>query len=70
MHRTYSEAYAFHYPRFQQAYRVAGKAGCQHARADIYATLALHPEQSPYTGKLYAELDAIRDRLMAIGGAA
>jgi len=36
------------------------------AKADILATLELHDGASAYVGKLYAELDAIRDAEMAM----
>ena len=43
-------------------------AECEYAIADIHATLAVTPYGDdmahPYTAKLYAELDAARDRRM------
>jgi hypothetical protein len=64
--RTYEEAYAHYAPIFQRQWATANvtQATCIRARDDIQQTLALHKACNPYTGKLYAELDAIRDRLM------
>ena len=41
---------------------------CDFATADIHATLALHGDDlsNPYVTKLYAELDAVRDRRMVL----
>jgi len=41
---------------------------CCHAIADISDTLALYDRdmKHPYVAKLYAELDAVRDRQMAL----
>jgi hypothetical protein len=41
-------------------------AQCEFAIADINATLGLHDYGHPYTAKLYAELDAARDRRMVL----
>jgi hypothetical protein len=43
-------------------------AQCEFAIADIHATLALHERDlgHPYVAKLYAELDAVRDRRMVL----
>jgi len=43
-------------------------AQCEFAIADIHATLALHGDDlsNPYVTKLYAELDAARDRRMVL----
>jgi hypothetical protein len=43
-------------------------AQCEFAIADIHATLALHGDDlsNPYVTKLYAELDAVRDRRMVL----
>ena len=43
-------------------------AQCEFAIADINATLALHDRDlgHPYVAKLYAELDAARDRRMVL----
>jgi len=41
---------------------------CHHAVRDIHDTLRLHPADmgNPYVVKLYAELDAVRDRRDAL----
>jgi hypothetical protein len=39
---------------------------CEYAICDINATLGLHDYGHPYTSKLYAELDAARDRRMVL----
>jgi hypothetical protein len=41
---------------------------CHHAVRDIHDTLQLHPADmaNPYVIKLYAELDAVRDRRDAL----
>jgi hypothetical protein len=41
---------------------------CHHAMRDIHDTLQLHPADmaNPYVIKLYAELDAVRDRRDAL----
>ena len=43
-------------------------AQCDFATADIHATLALHGDDlsNHYVTKLYAELDAVRDRRMVL----
>jgi|LauGreSBDMM110SN_4_FD.fasta_scaffold191471_2 hypothetical protein len=45
-------------------------AHCEYAIADIHATLAVTPYGDdmahPYVAKLYAELDAVRDRRMVL----
>jgi len=45
-------------------------AQCEHAIADIHATLAITPNgkdfRDPYTQKLWCELDAARDRIREI----
>ena len=43
-------------------------AQCEYAIADIHATLALQDGDlgHPYVAKLYAELDAVRDRRMVL----
>jgi hypothetical protein len=43
-------------------------AQCEYAIADISTTLALHDRDlgHPYVAKLYAELDAVRDRRMVL----
>jgi hypothetical protein len=43
-------------------------AQCEFAIADIHSTLALYDRDMshPYVSKLYAELDAVRDRRMVL----
>lgn len=43
-------------------------AQCEYAIADIHSTLALYDRDlsHPYVAKLYAELDAARDRRMVL----
>ena len=43
-------------------------AQCEFAIADIHSTLALYDRDMghPYVAKLYAELDAVRDRRMVL----
>jgi hypothetical protein len=43
-------------------------AQCEYAIADIHSTLALYDRDlaHPYVAKLYAELDAVRDRRMVL----
>lgn len=70
MYRTYNEAYSAHYPRYSQYYRTKSRVECEYARDDINETLVIvsHNQinEDPYVGKLYAELDAVRDRLMQL----
>lgn len=68
MYRTYEEAYAAHYPRYQRAYKTAPLAACEGARVDIYDALKYHYGRTPYEGKLMAELDAARERIAALKG--
>lgn len=70
MNRTYEEAYAYHYPQFQKAYRAAPLQACVGARKDIYETLVHHYGRTPYEGKLMAELDAARERIARLEGCA
>jgi len=64
MLHTYETAYAFHYPRYSALWARKERAACEGARADIYATIAAQGDaRDAYAGKLYAELDAVRDRL-------
>lgn len=58
--RTYEEAYAFYAPMMRRRWARSTKAARAAAIADINAVLKLH-ERGPYVGKLYAELDAVRD---------
>lgn len=68
--RTYAEAYAMHYPRYARYYRLASYHACIGARIDIIDTMrvvqATQRMGDPYVGKLYAELDAVRERIRAI----
>jgi hypothetical protein len=43
---------------------------CIGARKDIYETLVHHHGRTPYEAKLMAELDAARERIMALNGGA
>ena len=70
MHHTYEEAYAAHYPQFQKAYKSAPLQACLGARKDIYETLVHHYGRTPYEGKLMAELDAARERIMVLSRSA
>ena len=65
MHRNYEEAYACYAPIFRRQWGAANVtlATCKRAMADIYDSLKLHPERTPYSGKLWAELDAVRERI-------
>jgi hypothetical protein len=60
--RTYEEAYAQWAPFYRAAYAHRTRASCEYAIGDINQVLKLH-ERGLYTGKLYAELDAARERL-------
>ena len=71
--RTYQEAYAHHAPRYREYYADKSSRACCAARDDILDTMHVMAVNlrcgeglmaDPYTGKLYAELDAVRDRLM------
>jgi hypothetical protein len=59
-------AFAFYYPLMQKRWTAASSpAALAAAKADVAATLELHWEPSAYTGKLMAEMDAIRDAELA-----
>lgn len=58
---SYESAFAFYAPLMRERWVDQPDDVCARASFDIYETLVLHPHPSPYTGKLYAELDAIRD---------
>jgi hypothetical protein len=68
----YGSAYAHYAPIFRDMYAARSRLACESARADISETLRLRSvewagaNRDPYAGKLWAELDAVRDRLMAI----
>ena len=62
----YQVAYA-QYAEFMRAkWRGRPARECNYARGDIARTMPHHPIDGAYMGKLYAELDAIRDRMMAL----
>jgi hypothetical protein len=61
MFHSYEDAFAYYAPIYRHYWRLSRKEARDYARADILATLKLHDERTPYVGKLYAELDAIRD---------
>jgi len=53
------------YEQFKHKHRNADLATVQHALRDVAATLDLHidkPLDHPYTGKLWAEWDALIER--------
>lgn len=58
--RSYEAAYAFYAPIMRRRWRHSNSAKRHYAAADILDTMRLH-SWGPYMGKLYAELDAIRD---------
>jgi len=64
--RAYSTAYAEHAPRYRTIWRNRDVKECRGALRDIHETLAIHSGPSEYTGKLWAELDAIRDRVIIL----
>lgn len=65
MFASYEEAYAFYAPVFRRQWKGRDLPAAVRARADILDTLRLHEERTPYVGKLYAELDAVRDVIRA-----
>jgi hypothetical protein len=67
MFHTYEEAFAYWAPIYRTRYDHASAANLPAAKADVNATLVIWgADRTPYTGKLMAELDAIRDREHAI----
>lgn len=64
MLHTYEDAYAMYAPQYRTQYARKSARACHAAIREINATLKLH-DRGAYTGKLYAELDAARDRLHA-----
>lgn len=66
MTRTYEEAFAFHSPIYRQLYKARSLQSARSAIKDIQETLALHNDRGSYAGKLWAELDAARDRIMVL----
>lgn len=66
---TYEEAFAYWAPIYRTRHEHTSPTSCILVRADIEATLTLWRDEharTPCTGKLMAELDAIRDRERAI----
>jgi len=63
---SYEEAFAHFAPIFRDMWKTRSVAACAAAKRDIVETLPLHQERNAYVGKLYAELDAIRDREAAM----
>jgi hypothetical protein len=47
---------------FRNKMREYDAAQCKRAMDDVYETLSLHKDPTPYQQKLLCELDAIRDR--------
>jgi hypothetical protein len=41
---------------------------CDYAKQDCAETLKLHPANSPYSAKLWAEIDTINERLAVLQG--
>lgn len=61
----YCESYAHWAPLMRARWnKESSEAAMKYVADDIMATLALH-ERGPYVGKLYAELDALRDAALA-----
>jgi exonuclease VII small subunit len=60
--RTHEEAFAQWADFYRRSYAKRTIASCEYAIGDITQVLKLH-ERGPYTGKLYAELDAARERV-------
>ena len=60
--RTHEEAFAQWADFYRRSYAKRTIASCEYAIGDITQVLKLH-ERGPYTGKLYAELDAARERI-------
>ena len=65
MFATYEDAFAHYAPMYRAHWSRSRKEARDYAARDILATLKLHDERTPYVGKLYAELDAIRDAELA-----
>ncbi len=57
---SYEEAYAYYAPLYRKHWAISRHEARLAVIRDINETLKLH-ERSPYVGKLYAELDAVRD---------
>jgi hypothetical protein len=63
---AYNEAYATFAPIMRARWTSkSAQASMDASKSDILETMKLHPIASAYVGKLYAELDAIRDAELA-----
>lgn len=67
-HPLYCQAFAAQAPLMRARYATASVAQCFYAKQDVLATIALEAGQfdPAYIAKLYAELDAIRDRELSL----
>lgn len=65
---AYGSAYVEHAPRYREIWCERTIQQCHFALIDLHDTLRNWPHQTAYTAKLWAEVDAIRDRQMAIRG--
>ena len=66
-HHSYEEAFAYWAPIYRTRHERLSAESLPHVKADIVATLAIWgADRTPYTAKLLAELDAVRDRELAI----
>lgn len=64
---TYCESYALQAPIMRLRHKKATLAQIAYATADVLATIELHPGMdTAYCGKLWAELDALRDARAAL----
>ena len=61
----YGREYAKYAPMYRSIWKDRTLEGCRWALQDIHNTLK-EREMDGYTGRLYAELDAVRDRLMSL----
>lgn len=61
----YGREYARCAPIFRQMWQEKSIEECAHALTDIHFTLAGR-ETDGYAGRLYAELDSVRDRMMVL----
>ena len=52
---------------FKNKMREYDAAQCKRAMDDVYETLTLHKDPTPYQQKLLWELDALRDRQRQVG---
>lgn len=69
-HPLYNEAFARWSPVFRAKHAKASRTSCDVVKQDVIETIAIwemDDNANPsYVGKLYAELDAIRDREMVL----